>query len=190
MSYNNILNVEEIKKLAADLKLKRSFKIGFTYNEIYDLIKNNKKPSNYIFNLLGFSHKDNQLGHYIACIIDREQKKILIYTCYGIISYDVIKMFYQFPIYDNCTICFDLSQHQKINSNSCGWYCLRWLKQFDGTDKINIDNFILFKKTGKIDMNSKFDEKNIEEIGFNVNSNWNENRYKKYTKEYLDIIHS
>lgn len=177
MSKDNILSVEDLYDLAKDMKLKHKLYVGFTYDEIYKLIKDNKGVNYYIFNLLGFSHLDNEMGHYIACIIDSEQKKIIIYTCYGITSYEIIKMFYSFDKYHNYEIYFDLDQQQKINSNSCGWYCLRWLKGFEKSKK-EFDNIMIVV----------YDKGQYLIKDFIVSKNWNVERYKKYTKEYLKRI--
>lgn len=174
----NILSVSDLYDLAKDMKLKHKFYVGFTYDEIYNLLENNVGQNDYIFNLLGFSHLDNELGHYIACIVDPKQKKIIIYTCYGITSYEIIKMFYSFPKYRNCEIIFDLTQHQTDSSNSCGWYCLRWLKQFDDKKKVEFINYMIVYYN-----KSEFYIKD-----FVVSKNWNVERYKKYTNKYLKII--
>lgn len=184
MTYKNILSTDDLKKLAKDLDLKFKFNTGFTYDEIYDLIKNNNGQSYYIFNLLGFSHIDNRIGHYIACIILPANKKILIYTCFGIIAADVVKMFYKFEKYKDYDLVFDLTQHQKINSNSCGWYCLRWLKEFDSTKKMTFFNYISYRL-------NKYPFKsidNVDVLDFNVSEDWNPMRYSKYIDTYIKIL--
>ena len=183
MSYKNILNVDELKKLADDLKLSFKFEIGFTYDEIYELIKNCKQKSYYIFNLLGFSHLDNQMGHYIACIIIPFIKKVFVYTCYGIVSFDVLKLFYKFDKYKDYEIVFDLNQTQKSTSNSCGWYCLRWLKEFDTKKEIVFDNYIIYYL-----IKEPFNYDNLGVRDYSFTKNWNPKRYDKYTNMYVKII--
>lgn len=183
MSYNNILNVEELKKLTNDLKLNFKFDIGFTYDEIYNLIKNCEHKTYYIFNLLGFSHLDNQIGHYIACIIVPVMKKIFIYTCFGIIAYDVLKLIYKFDKYKDYEIIFDLKQSQKSSSNSCGWYCLRWLKEFDTKKELVFDDYIIYYL-----IKSPFNYDNLGVKDFNISEDWNPRRYNKYIDMYIKII--
>lgn len=184
MPFKNVLKTDEILQLAKDLNFKEDFKIGFTYEEISKLISNGyKKVGYYIFNLLGFSKKDKQIGHYIACIILPKQRLILIYTCFGIVSFDVIKMFYDDKNYKDFNLVFDLSQDQIIKSNSCGWYCLRWLKEFERTDKITLENFVIYSL-----IKYPVIPENVNISMFYTNKNWSYERYKKYIDVYLKII--
>ena len=102
-------------------------------------------------------------------------KNIFIYTCYGIISDDLLKVLIKY--YDNYNYIFILSQEnqQNLKSSSCGYYSLRFLKEFE-EDDLNKVNYVIYNN-----------KKNI--IEFNIrNEPFDLKKFINYLNVYLNNL--
>ena len=76
----------------------------------------------YIVNLYSYENIDKEIGHWITIIT--KNTNAIVYTCFGLYSKSLLgalgKMGYK-------EVVFDLTPNQRLNSKSCGFYCLRYI---------------------------------------------------------------
>lgn len=76
----------------------------------------------YIVNLYSYENIDKEIGHWITVIT--KNTNAIVYTCFGLYSKALLgalgKMGYK-------EVVFDLTPNQRLNSKSCGFYCLRYI---------------------------------------------------------------
>ena len=133
----------DINFMMRDLKIKGE--CVFDHDDIINAIEKLNDDYSLIINLINVKSDKDKVGHWIA--LKGMGDSVVIYTCYGIISEDLIdilsKRFKKF--------IFILSQknQQNLKSESCGYYCLRFLKEFEPEDLSKL-NYIIYDKNKNI----------------------------------------
>lgn len=164
---------EDLLNYANKIDLK-NLKIAFEHQHIINLLNwiNNYKIKNInlIVNSLQIKKRIETVGHWIAIKIIND--KVFIYTCYGFIVDGIIDLLNNYKYF-----YFVLSQEyqQTFNSKSCGFYCLRFLKEFEENDIKKI-NYLLTDNKG-----------NTIKIVLN-NEPFNYQKLFKYQISYLNQI--
>lgn len=147
----------------------------FTHNEIIKAFKQKNTYINLIINLINVKEEHNKLGHWIALKIDNKTKQIYIYTCYGLISEELLDTLIKY--YHTYKYVFILSQvnQQNLKSSSCGYYSLRFLKEFEPDDLKEL-NYVVYN-----------DDKNIISLQLN-NEMFDINLFTRVIETYLKSL--
>lgn len=168
--YNNLTTVDDIYYLSNEMKI--DLKCFYTYPELFNYLNKYKpKNINIIYNII---NKSDRPGHWICIKIINNY--VYIFTCFGVIYRPLNEMFYRLGYYN---IIYIMDQKQKLNSDSCGYYCLLFIKSFN-QNKLNDYNYIYYKKIIK---DNDYEIKKI----YHFNDDFDIKKYIKYQKILLDI---
>ena len=126
-----------------------------------DELNNNVKQGNYIINLQ--NHDEN--GSHWTCFI-KDKDCIYYHDSFGCVppqnEYDIFKK-------ESDNIYYNTSDHQNIDSTSCGWWCIAFLYYMSNTKGSMMDRFKKFNKkfTNDTMKNESILKKYIDNIYFN-----------------------
>lgn len=121
-SQQSLTSTNDLEEMIDDYKdeIDDDINIEVSFNYIEFPIE--KKVNCYIVNLYSYENIDKEIGHWITIIT--KNTNAIVYTCFGLYSKTLLgalgKMGYK-------EVVFDLTPNQRLNSKSCGFYCLRYI---------------------------------------------------------------
>lgn len=121
-SQQSLTSTNDLEEMIDDYKdeIDDDINIEVSFNYIEFPIEH--KVNCYIVNLYSYENIDKEIGHWITIIT--KNTNAIVYTCFGLYSKTLLgalgKMGYK-------EVVFDLTPNQRLNSKSCGFYCLRYI---------------------------------------------------------------
>ena len=121
-SKQSLTSTNDLEEMIDDYKdeIDDDINIEVSFNYIEFPIEDNVNC--YIVNLYSYENIDKEIGHWITIIT--KNTNAIVYTCFGLYSKALLgalgKMGYK-------EVVFDLTPNQRLNSKSCGFYCLRYI---------------------------------------------------------------